>query len=180
MLVSPKPKVLPSQVCSAGRSVTVCAAAYSCVTAKAMFIVPRVTMKGGSLILVTSRPLSRPKPMVTAMPQAMASRGGRPWSTANLLMTMEPSAMTMPHDRSMPAVRMISVWPIAMTPTTMTCCRISEKLPADRKRSDWNEKNTQAASRASSGPSVAIGGRWCFQAVMLRALRAGAPRPPRS
>ena len=44
------------------------------------------------------------------------------------VITMPPSAITMPQDRSMPAVRMISVWPIAITPTTITCCRISDKF----------------------------------------------------
>ena len=50
------------------------------------------------------------------MPQRMASGAGRPRSAANLVITMPPSAITMPHDRSMPAVRMISVWPMAITP----------------------------------------------------------------
>ena len=31
-------------------------------------------------------------------------------------MTMPPSAMTVPQERSMPAVRITSVWPMAMTP----------------------------------------------------------------
>ena len=47
-------------------------------------------------------------------------------------MTIEPSAMTVPHDRSMPAVRMISVWPIASVPITITCWKISEKFWPDQ------------------------------------------------
>ena len=43
-------------------------------------------------------------------------------------MTIEPSAMIVPHARSMPAVRMISVWPIASVPITITCWKISEKF----------------------------------------------------
>jgi hypothetical protein len=50
-----------------------------------------------------------------------------------LVITMLPSAITMPQDRSMPAVSTISVWPIAITPTTITCCRISERFSPVRK-----------------------------------------------
>ena len=131
--------------------------------ANAMLSVPSVTMKGGSLIRVTSRPLTRPNSAVTPMPHRIASGAGSPSSTASLVITMPPSAMTMPHDRSMPAVRMISVWPIAMTPTTMTCCRTSEKFSPVRKRSLWVAKKTQASSRAMKGPSVPIGGSLSFQ-----------------
>src|SRR5258708_3667104 len=53
---------------------------------------------------------------------------------------------------------MISVWPMAMTPTTITCCRISEKFWPLRKRSDWDAKNTHAASSAITGPKRAMGG----------------------
>ena len=76
-------------------------------------------------------------------------------STANLVITIEPSAIAVPHDRSMPAVRMISVWPIASVPTTITCWMISEKLAGSRKRSDCVVKNAHARSSANSGPSCA-------------------------
>lgn len=74
-------------------------------------------------------------------------------------MTMEPSAITIPQERSMPAVRMIRVCPMAMTLTTITCCRISEKFCPLRKRSVCDAKNAHAASSARSGPKVATGGR---------------------
>ena len=92
------------------------------------------------------------------MPHRIASGAGSPMSAASLVITMPPSAMTMPHDRSMPAVRMISVWPIAITPTTITCCRISEKFSPLRKRSVCVAKKTQASSSAMKGPSVPSGG----------------------
>ncbi|MNN29102.1 hypothetical protein D3C81_1426920 [compost metagenome] len=82
-----------------------------------------------------------------------------PRSTANLVMMTEPSAIAMPQDRSMPAVRMIRVWPMAMMPTTMTCCKIREKFWLLRKRSLCDAKKTQAASRAMTGPSLESGGR---------------------
>ena len=78
MAVCPNWKVLPSAVMPAGMSVMVCAPEYSCVAANAMLSVPSVTMKGGSLILVTKRPLTKPNSMVTAMPQAMATGAERP------------------------------------------------------------------------------------------------------
>src|SRR5215813_955269 len=61
-------------------------------------------------------------------------------------MTIEPSAITMPQARSMPAVRMTNVWPIATTPTSMTCCRMREKLgPArkDRKSTRLNSSHVR-------------------------------------
>ena len=91
-------------------------------------------------------------------PQAIARYGFMPGSAASLVMTMEPSAITIPQDRSIPAVRMIRVCPMAMTLTTITCCRMSEKFCPVRKRSVCDAKNAQAASSARSGPNVAIGG----------------------
>ena len=64
-------------------------------------------------------------------------------STANLVMTIDPNAMTAPHERSMPAVRMISVWPMASVPTTITCCKTSEKFVAGEERSVCVAKKTQ-------------------------------------
>ena len=58
----------------------------------------------------------------------------------------------------MPAVRMTSVWPMAMTATTMTCCRMSAKFCADRKRSLCVAKKAHARISAMNGPSVARGG----------------------
>ncbi|MNS98731.1 hypothetical protein D3C72_1331060 [compost metagenome] len=156
----PMVKVVPRPVRPAGRSVIVCDDEYSCVIANAMFSVPSVTMNGGSLMRVTSRPLSRPNSVVTPMPHRMATGTGMPSSVANFVMMIPPSAITMPHDRSMPAVRMISVWPMAITPTTITCCRISDRLPPVRKRSDCVAKKMQAPSRASHGPR-APHGMWC-------------------
>ena len=43
--------------------------------------------------------------------------------------------MTAPTERSMPAVRMMSVWAMASVPTTATCCVMSERFAGFRKRS---------------------------------------------
>ena len=97
-----------------------------------MLNVPSVTMNGGIASPTTSPPLTNPTIMHVAMPSRIASTGGTPESTASLVMTIEPSAIAVPHDRSMPAVRMISVWPIASVPTTITCWMISEKFVGSR------------------------------------------------
>ena len=131
-------------------------------------MVPSVTMKEGSLARVMSRPLSKPNRQVTAMPASMARAGCTPLSTASLVTTMEPRAMTMPQDRSIPAVRMMRVWPMASTPTTMTCCTTSDRFSPVRKRSDWVAKNRQAAASAIQGPSAPQG--ICREVVFMVAL----------
>src|SRR6185503_12580679 len=139
-----------------------------------MFSVPSVTMKGGSLMRVTSRPLAKPNSVVTAIPASTASGGATPRSVANLVITMPPSAITMPHDKSMPAVRITSVWPIAMTPTTITCCSTSDRLPPVRKRSLCEAKKAHAASSARNGPSVPSGGSRCFNTGLAPSLLSPA------
>ena len=140
-------------ILTGGRSVTVCAPEYSCVAANAMFMVPSVTMNDGRRMRVTSRPLTSPNSAVTPMPHPIASTGGMPSVVAKRVITMPPSAISMPHDRSMPPVRITSVWPMAITPTTATCCRISEKFSPLKKRSVVAPKTAQAMISAMKGPS---------------------------
>ena len=42
--------------------------------------------------------------------------------------------MMAPTDRSMPAVRMISVWAMPTMPMIVTCCRISDRLNGGKNR----------------------------------------------
>ena len=58
----------------------------------------------------------------------IASQPGIPESNAVLAITIEAKTMMAPQERSMPAVRMIRVWPTASAPTTATCWVISERL----------------------------------------------------
>src|SRR5262245_18756652 len=127
--------------------------------ANAMFSVPRVTMKGGSLISVTRRPFTIPNAAETARPQPMATCGSMPTSAASLVMTIPPNAMIIPQARSIPAVRMTNVCPMATTPTTITCCTMSEKFCPLRKRSLSRAKKMQARSSATDGPRSVTGGR---------------------
>ena len=137
--------------------------------ANAMFIVPKVTMKEGSFALVTRRPLIKPNSAVTPMPQRMAKPTGNSFSTASLVITIDPSAITMPQDKSMPAVRMMSVMPMANTPTTITCCVIRERFSPVKKRSDCVAKKRQAAARAIHGPST-FHGRFLIACFILCTL----------
>ena len=98
---------------------------------------------------------------------ATASGAGMPRSAANLVITMLPNAITMPQDRSMPAVRMTSVWPMAITPTTITCCRISAKFAPEKKLSVVSPNTAQATARAMKGPSCDSGGRRSLTALIV-------------
>src|SRR5512143_2140513 len=55
---------------------------------------------------------------------------------------------------------------MAITPTTITCCRISDRFSAPKKRSVVTEKNAQAIVRAMNGPSWPIGGSLLFRLSM--------------
>src|SRR5829696_294340 len=126
-----------------------------CVSAEQMLNVPSVTMNGGRLRLTTSPPLTTPTSMQVRTPSRIAISGGTPESTASLVITIEPSAIAVPQDRSMPAVRMISVWPIASVPITITCWMIREKFVGSRNWSDCVVKKMHARISAISGPSCA-------------------------
>ena len=54
-------------------------------------------------------------------PSSSASRPGTPASADSLAITIEDRTMIAPTERSMPAVRMISVWAMPSVPTTITC-----------------------------------------------------------
>src|SRR5262249_21485200 len=106
-----------------------------------------------------SAPFRNPNPTHTSSPHRIARYGFKPRSTANLVITIEPTAMIIPQNKSIPAARMTTVCPMATTPTTITCCSISDKLWPDRKRSDWNAKNAHASASAMNDPNVATDGR---------------------
>ncbi len=84
----------------------------------------------------------------------IARIGGTPSSTANLVMTTLPSAIITPQLRSMPEVRITSVWPMAMTATNEICFKTRDSVVPVKKRSDCVAKKMQASSRASKGPNV--------------------------
>ena len=88
--------------------------------------VPSVTMNGGRLRRVTSTPLRKPAPTPTSTPSRRAGTAGTPFSDASFAITIMDRIAIAPTDRSMPAVRMISVCPTARAATTAVCCTNSE------------------------------------------------------
>jgi hypothetical protein len=66
-------------------------------------------------------------------------------------MTIELSTMTAPTERSMPAVRMMSVWAIARVPTTATCCVIRERFAGFQKRSFRSPKTITEITSTIAG-----------------------------
>src|SRR3990172_1935999 len=159
--------------------------------AYAMLKVPSVTMNDGSPIAVVSQPFSRPKATHTANPTRMARKGFMLELAARPVMSTDDSAMIMPFDRSIPPVRMTSVWPMASVPTTITCCKMSEKFALVRKRSVCVAKKTHARSSAAAGPRIGTprrrstipetrercGRRGAAVVVVVAAVLMGSSRP---
>ena len=67
-----------------------------------------------------------PAAVPTATPTAMASTPGMPAPAASFAAIIMERIATAPTERSIPAVRMISVCPTASAPITATCCTTSE------------------------------------------------------
>ena len=74
-----------------------------------MLSVASVTMNGGSLSRVTSRPLIDPIARPHRKPTISARPPGSPAFVARLAMMTEVKTVIAPVDRSMPAVRITSV-----------------------------------------------------------------------
>jgi hypothetical protein len=116
-----------------------------------MFSVPSVTMNGGSRNLVTRKPFIAPAASPTTSPRRSASGAGAPLPVASCATTMEARIMTAPTERSMPAVRMMSVWAMARVPTTETCWVIRDRFSTRRNLSLSSPKTTTATSRTMAG-----------------------------
>ncbi len=106
-------------------------------------------MNGGSRSRVTSMPLNRPAAMPTRRPRSRASGAGTPFWEAVWAISIDESTITAPTDRSMPAVRMMSVWATASVPTTATCWVIRERFAGARKRS-FRMPNTITATTSTT------------------------------
>src|SRR3954464_3850292 len=169
--VLPSGNAWPRAVIAFGRPGTVGAFDKVWVRANAMFSVPRVTMNAGSRAIVTRVPFSAPNAAHTPMPMRIASGHGTPPLTASRVITIVPNAITAPLDRSMPAVRMTTVWPMASVPTSITCWTTSERLPPVMNRSVFSQKNRHARTSAARGPTV---GSAAKRAIWEGTVRAGA------
>src|SRR5579884_722470 len=148
--------VRPKKSSVLGSPVKVTSFETTCVRAKAMLNVPSVTMNGGSRTSVTSPPFSTPRPRHVRIPSRSDGSAGTPPTTASFVIRICPSAITVPTERSMPAVRITSVWPIASTPTTSVCCRTSDRFSVCRNRSVLTLKNAIVSTSARNGPTVGV------------------------
>src|SRR5260370_3662349 len=67
-----------------------------------------------------------------------------------------PRTAIPPLARSIPAVRMIIVWPIASVPTITLCWTTSERLPDAQNVRVVTENTAQNAIKTTSGPNVGV------------------------
>ena len=132
---------------------------------------PSVTMNGGSRIQVTSVPFSAPTAAQSTTASTSAATG-EPLIAILPAMSVPMTAIE-PLARSIPAVRMISVWPSASVPITTACSRISVRLSVVRNVSVVAENTTTASTSASSGPTDGV------RSARPRPWTTAAPAPPR-
>ena len=107
----PIPMVFPVQFSRSGRSLAcrLLPPEYSRPSAVKMLSVPRVAMNGGNFNRVIRAPLSHPHRVPTAKPMISARTAGTPLLAAMLAITSIARIVIAPTERSIPAVRMISV-----------------------------------------------------------------------
>src|ERR1700761_2779696 len=115
--------------------------------------VPRVAMNGGTWNRVTSTPLMPPQIRPMTSPMIRASTTGTPELSASPAMTIWARIMTAPTDRSIPAVRMMMVWPRASSPITVTCWSMIDRLARAKNLVLISPKITTARMSTISGPS---------------------------
>ena len=84
--------------------------------------------------------------------------------------------MMAPTERSMPAVRMMIVWPMPSVPTIMTCWMITDRLSGLRKRGDASVKKTAMTSSTVAGPRVG----WSWSRSRMRCSGLGGPPSSKS
>ncbi len=101
-------------------------------SAKKIFHVPNVTIKGGNLMRVTRNPFSIPARMPPTNPIRMASGAGTPSVIASCPIMTDIKTMIAPTERSIPAVRITRLCAAARMPMIETCCTISDRLNGEK------------------------------------------------
>ena len=113
---------------------------------------------------------------------ARARRAGRRrWQ--KLAIRIDENTAIAPTDRSMPAVRMISVWPSASTAMTVTCASTSDRLAAEKNRwlSDREGDDRQRQDGERARASGCACSRCCIRSaerVVLARRRSRSPVLP--
>ena len=132
-------------------------------SAKKIDQVPSVVMNGGSLTLVMNQPFNMPAATPPARPTTMPIGVGTPISMDSLPMITDINTMIAATDRSIPAVIMIIDWAAARMPMIETCCMISDRLKAEKKRPPAINPNTiRLSARTMTGTSVGLLCRMCW------------------
>jgi hypothetical protein len=127
-----------------------------------MLSVPSVTMNGGRLIRVTKNPFKAPPAVPIRMPIRIASGPGTPPEDARLAMISIENTVSAPTDRSMPAVRMISVWPMASAAMIATCWNRIDNVCGCRNRGLTTAKTITATISTSNGLRAGWACRTCW------------------
>ena len=73
--------------------------------------------------------VSTTKTVIAAAGSPIAAAGVQPSTVRSMAQTTEQSAMIEPTERSMPAVMITAVIPVAIRPVIDTCRRTSSRLP---------------------------------------------------
>ena len=85
-----------------------------------------MTKSVGNLIFVISTPFSNPNNVFAPSPHTVANKGGTSMVTANSIITIESSAITMPRVKSIPPVNTICDWP-TVTMATISLLTVNKK-----------------------------------------------------
>ena len=136
--------------------------------------VARVTMNGGSLIRVTSKPLIAPIAVPRIRPMMIARTPGTPSFAAMFAMRMDVNTVMAPAERSMPAVRMTRVWPSARVAITVTCCSTRPRFAAERNRPLTIANAMIATTSTASGPRIGLACRTCWMRLSIDSDRCSS------
>ncbi len=115
--------------------------------------VPRVTMKLGSLVRTTSRPLAKPIARARTSPASMAAHTFQPYLVARVTITRPVVPVSTPADRSNSPPIMSRAMATAMMPSVEAGSSQLATPSADRKTSDCEEKNAKTATAPTTEPS---------------------------
>ncbi len=121
---------------------------YAIVRPRPIERVASVVMKAERPRRVTLTPLNRPTPRPIARPTSRPIHHGQPLQTITPDERIPDKATTDPTERSMPAVIMTKVAPIAQTATIVLCSIILSQLLTVRNRSERMLKTITRSNKA--------------------------------
>src|SRR5258708_23053953 len=108
----------------------------------AAIITPSVATNGGTFILEIVMPFANPGRAPVSTPPSRPRYTGRPQFVTNSAAMTADSVMTVPTDRSIPAVIMTKVAPSASTPLTVVASKILITLSTVKKHTHAHTTTT--------------------------------------